>query len=111
MSDGPHGRGEDAQGAEYWRREADRLQLVVHELRDRIRELTAPVNMVFQGVEDGVVYERSIIRIPMESWEPEVEHNPDLMSWDWASVGGLCFLLSPSTPARVPSREPVARDD
>lgn len=111
MVDGPRSKGDDAQGAEYWRREADRLQLVVNELRERVEELTAPLNMVFRGVDNGVMYERSIIRIPAEHWEPEVERFPHLASWDWASSGGLCFLVSPVDVARIASREPVARVD
>jgi hypothetical protein len=116
MVDSPRERGDDAQGAEYWRREADRLQGVVDDLRRQIDELTAPTTMTFQGVENGVVYERSIIRIPEDHWEPEVEHNPELASWDWATTGGLCFLLSPLGSAesiRVPiaGGQPVSRRD
>lgn len=111
MLEEPHGRGDGAQGAEYWRREADRLQLVVNELREEVGALRAPITMVFQGVEDGVAYERSILRIPQERWESEVERFPYLDSWDWAATGGLYFLLSPVSMVGSPRRDPVARNN
>jgi hypothetical protein len=110
MVECPQDRGDAAQGAEYWRREADRLQAVVYALEDRIAELTEPIMMVFQGVEDGVAYERSVARFPEEQWDAVAEQYPHRKSWDWTTTGGLMFLLSPVVTADARQCDEAVRE-
>jgi hypothetical protein len=111
MLDGPQRRSEEAQVAEYWRREADRLQRSVYDLVARIEELTAPATMIFQGVEDGVAYERSLMRIPSHAWDVVAERYPHRKSWDWVEASGVCFLLSPVVAVDSRRQDPVGRND
>lgn len=110
MIEGPHDRGDEAQGAEYWRREADRLQAVIYGLEYRIEELTSPIQMVFGGVEDGVAYERSVVRIPESMWGDFADQFPHRKSWDWTTTGGLMYLLSPVVAAEVVATDSVRRE-
>jgi hypothetical protein len=111
MVGSPQERGDAAQGAEYWRREADRLQAVVYALKDRIAELTEPIIMVFQGVDGEAAYERSVVRIPEDQWDAVAEQYPHRKSWDWTTTGGLMFLLSPVVTADARRCDEAVREN
>lgn len=107
---------DDDECAAYWRREADRLQMVVAGLRREIEELRSPVTIVHRVVRDGVAVEKSIVRIPEEAWEREAARFPHLESWEWMTAAGLMFLFSPSlvssdVPAVALADGPAAGDD
>lgn len=110
-----HVRGDVSGCAEYWRREADRLQSVVYDLKAQVAGLRAPITIMYRGVEDGKMVERSIVRIPEERWAEEVERFPQMVSWEWTASDGLMFLFGPPASTVIndvaPSVGPVARDD
>lgn len=90
------GRGDEAQGAEYWRREADRLQTEVDRLNEEVEAIRNPIRMLFQGVADGRYQERSVIRIHESYRDYAMAQIPYLDSWDWVAADrGLIYFLSP----------------
>lgn len=93
---GPRMRGDEAQGVEYWRREAATWEQRAAELKAEIHRMNTPRLFRFRGIRGDKMWDRDFYRCSEEMWPLALEKRPYLSSWHTTVDGGVVFALSPA---------------
>jgi hypothetical protein len=92
---GVKARGEEAQGLEYWRREAATWEERATMLEEEIAALKQPLRLVFRSLVDGEIVSRDVVKAGEEFWPGMQEKYPYLKDWSYEVDSGMVYAVNP----------------
>lgn len=88
---------DEVKDADYWKAQAEYWQGRANELEADIKAITSPEIIRFRGVDDDVMWQRDLYKMPSRCWDKAVQHQPHIEHWHQVESGSMLLALSPAS--------------